>query len=138
MAKEEIDLTARLKERLGYGRSTMQRWLYENYDQIVAAFPGPRRNWKVLVEEAIEAGLKDAEGQNPNANSIRIAFKRVEQIRKATSIQAEPKAANSEKRPVLDQKTEAREILPTSLVKPRPKRPYEFKVASLKKRSPDE
>jgi hypothetical protein len=33
----------------------MQRWLYENYEEIVAVLPGPRPNWKVLVEEAIEA-----------------------------------------------------------------------------------
>jgi hypothetical protein len=52
--------------------------LYENYDQIITALPGPRRNWKILADAATEAGTKDAEGKDPNAGSIRVAFARVE------------------------------------------------------------
>jgi hypothetical protein len=81
----EIDLVKLLTDKMRYGRSPMQRWLYENYDQILAAMPGPRRNWRVLAEAAIEAGQTDADGNPPNANSMRAAFSRVHRLKETAS-----------------------------------------------------
>jgi hypothetical protein len=90
MAKDdaESDLARRLTDKIRHGRSPMQKWLWLNYDQIIQAMPGPRRNWRVLSEAAIEAKQLDADGKLPNANSIRAAFNRVKRIKDASGTDA--------------------------------------------------
>ena len=74
------DLANLLTEKVHYGRSSMQKWVWENYDQIIKAMPD-RRNWLVLTEAATEARVTDAEGKKPNPNSMRATFNRVKRIK---------------------------------------------------------
>ena len=74
------DLAKLLTEKVQHGRSSLQKWTWENYDQILKAMPN-RRNWVVLAEAADEARVTDSEGKKPNPNSMRAVFNRVKRIR---------------------------------------------------------
>ena len=74
------DLAKLLTEKVQHGRSSLQKWTWENYDQIVKAMPN-RRNWVVLAEAAAEARMTDAKGNKPNSNSMRAVFNRIKRIK---------------------------------------------------------
>ena len=74
------DLAKLLTEKVQHGRSSLQKWTWENYDQIVKAMPN-RRNWVVLAEAATEARMTDAKGNKPNPNSMRAVFNRIKRIK---------------------------------------------------------
>jgi hypothetical protein len=74
------DLAKLLTEKVQHGRSSLQKWTWENYDQILKAMP-VRRNWVVLAEAATEARMTDSEGKRPNPNSMRATFNRVKRIK---------------------------------------------------------
>jgi hypothetical protein len=74
------DLAKLLTEKVQHGRSSLQKWTWENYDQILKAMP-VRRNWVVLAETATEARMTDSEGKKPNPNSMRATFNRVKRLK---------------------------------------------------------
>lgn len=88
------DLAKLLTEKVQHGRSSLQKWTWENYDQILKAMPN-RRNWVVLAEAATEARMTDSEGNKPNPNSMRATFNRVKRIKNSVGALPEQTRLNA-------------------------------------------
>ena len=66
------------------GRSRLYHWLRANYAELAAAREQVRSTWADLAAIVVEAGLKDARGQDPSAEAVRKAWQKVARDVKAS------------------------------------------------------